>query len=90
MKMDDSHGRCSLPISSRFGRLFCFAIFSVLLFLYICVIKREQILWFLTVSTGVSAVPVVIKQEFLPLRFSGNGTFQIAVFEDLHYGEGEI
>lgn len=51
--------------------------------------KREQILWFLTVSTCVSAVPVVIKQEFLPLRFSGNGTFQIAVFEDLHYGEAE-
>ncbi|OCL12249.1 Metallo-dependent phosphatase [Glonium stellatum] len=51
--------------------------------------KREQILWFLAVSTGVSAIPVAIKQEFPPLRFSRNGTFQIAVFEDLHYGEAE-
>ena len=90
MKMDNPHGRRSLPISSRLGRLLCFAIFSVLLFLCIYAIKHKQILWFLTVSTGISAVPVVIKQEFLPLRFSGNGTFQIAVFEDLHYGEGEI
>ena len=24
------------------------------------------------------------------LRFTSNGTFQIAVFEDLHYGEGEL
>ena len=90
MRMDDPHGRRSLPISSRLGRPFCFAVFSVLLFLCICAMKREQILWFLAVSTAVSAVPVVIKQELLPLRFSGNGTFQIAVFEDLHYGEGEI
>lgn len=26
---------------------------------------------------------------FTPLRFTSDGTFQISVFNDLHYGEGE-
>jgi hypothetical protein len=25
-----------------------------------------------------------------PLKFSKGGTFQIAIFEDLHYGEGKL
>lgn len=27
--------------------------------------------------------------SFTPLRFTSDGTFQISVFNDLHYGEGE-
>lgn len=32
------------------------------------------------------AAPVASNQ---PLRFTANGTFQLSIFEDLHYGEGE-
>jgi hypothetical protein len=39
--------------------------------------KREQILWFLTVSTCVSAVPVVIKQEFLRCGFREMELFRL-------------
>jgi hypothetical protein len=40
--------------------------------------------------TGAMAAPFLTPRQtsFAPLRFTANGTFQITIFNDLHYGEG--
>ncbi|KKK20701.1 hypothetical protein P175DRAFT_0469209 [Aspergillus ochraceoroseus IBT 24754] len=44
----------------------------------------------LIIATALLVLPSVYAQgatEFSPLKFSENGTFQISIFEDLHFGE---
>ena len=43
---------------------------------------------------GISALPIdsalnVLAIDPGPLRFTEEGTFQLSIFEDLHFGEGE-
>jgi hypothetical protein len=49
----------------------------------------------LLVARAISALPVATNPQFpfpdtQPLRFTYDGTFQISILEDLHYGEGEF
>ncbi|KAF2397111.1 Metallo-dependent phosphatase [Trichodelitschia bisporula] len=54
---------------------------------------REQFFWTAALLTGIWAAPLeVVFSNPIPsprLTFSPNGTFTLAIFEDLHYGEGE-
>ena len=43
----------------------------------------------LALFRGIAALPSG-SASFLPLRFTEKGTFQVTVFNDLHYGEGEV
>lgn len=43
----------------------------------------------LSLLRGITALPSG-SASFLPLRFTKGGTFQVTVFNDLHYGEGEV
>jgi hypothetical protein len=50
---------------------------------------QRQYLLPLTLITGAVAAPAQTSLHgFAPLRFTAEGTFQITVFNDLHYGEG--
>lgn len=40
-------------------------------------------------TLAAPALALAKSQRQRPLTFSEDGTFQIAIFEDLHYGEGE-
>ncbi|MCJ1371199.1 hypothetical protein MMC20_002414 [Loxospora ochrophaea] len=42
----------------------------------------------LSFATRIFAAPVAPTSNRNPLRFSAAGTFQLSIFEDLHYGEG--
>lgn len=43
----------------------------------------------LVLVAGIVAAPAQASlNHFAPLRFTAEGTFQITVFNDLHYGEG--
>jgi hypothetical protein len=44
---------------------------------------------FLCLSVLALSLPRLARSAFTPLRFTSTGTFQISVFEDLHFGEGE-
>jgi hypothetical protein len=51
------------------------------------------VLSFLLLARAISALPTVTDPQWpipktQPLYFAQDGTFQISVFEDLHYGEG--
>jgi hypothetical protein len=44
------------------------------------------------IATTFFALPsmeAAVPQRFIPLRFSHDGTFQISIFEDLHFGESQ-
>jgi hypothetical protein len=54
---------------------------------------RGGVFSFLLLVRAISAVPAATDTQWplpntRPLRFTQDGTFQISVFEDLHYGEG--
>jgi hypothetical protein len=80
------NGLSSMSRTRHYVLLFC----SLAGFLFVCIMKREQLLW-LVISTA-GAAPVLEQgqaAEFTGLRFNLDGTFRISVFEDLHYGEAE-
>ena len=76
--------------SVRKNSLLAFFIFFAIVL--ICFKMREQLLVPLLLVTHGLAIPTMgtssSKAQPLSLRFSPNGTFQLSVFEDLHYGEG--
>lgn len=39
---------------------------------------------------AVAALSAFVVEAAKPLKFSADGTFQISVFEDLHFGDGEV
>jgi hypothetical protein len=50
---------------------------------------RPQYLLPAMLVAGAAAAPLQSRAHgFAPLRFTAEGTFQITVFNDLHYGEG--
>ena len=54
---------------------------------------RARVLSCLLLATTIGALPTAIDPQWpllntQPLRFTKDGTFQISIFEDLHYGEG--
>ena len=55
---------------------------------------RHSLLFYAFVATGAAyASPLKPSQTAFvpaPLRFTSEGTFHISVFQDLHYGEGEV
>lgn len=73
----------------------CLLILSLLLLLLV-MFRENLLLIYLFLSPTIShiaAATAITDQEWplpntQPLRFTPNGTFQISVFEDLHYGEG--
>ncbi len=38
---------------------------------------------------AAASLPARKRQDFGPLRFDDDGTFQLSIFEDLHFGESE-
>jgi hypothetical protein len=50
--------------------------------------KTAIMLRFLTVSTLCGLLANAAASKDTPLKFSHDGTFQISVFEDLHFGDG--
>ena len=76
--------------SVRKNSLLAFFIYFAIVL--ICFKMREQLLVPLLLVTHGLAIPTMgtssSKAQPLSLRFSPNGTFQLSVFEDLHYGEG--
>lgn len=59
----------------------------------IAIMFRGGVLSFLLLARAISALPAVTDPQWplpntQPLRFAQDGTFQISVLEDLHYGEG--
>ena len=62
--------------------------------IYVCFKMREYLLFPIILAAKGIAVPIMgavnSKSQPLSLRFSASGTFQLSVFEDLHYGEGKI
>lgn len=80
------NGLSSMSRTRRYVLIFV----SLVGFLFVCTMKREQLIW-LAVSTAGAAPRLEQGQAagFKGLRFNLDGTFSISVFEDLHYGEGE-
>ena len=79
------NGFLSLSLKRRCALVFC----SLAGFIFICIMKRESLLWFAAATAG--AAPVLEHgqgSDFQGLRFDLDGKFKISVFEDLHYGEG--
>ena len=77
--------------SVRKNSLLAYLIFVSAILL--CFKMREQILFPLVLIAQGVASPIMgassSKSQPLSLRFSPSGTFQLSVFEDLHYGEGK-
>ena len=61
---------------------------AVLLFMYIDSMLGELSLLSLVMS--IFAAPTPFATNPSPLRFTPEGTFQLSIFEDLHYGEGKL
>jgi hypothetical protein len=53
-------------------------------------LQRQVFLLVMQLATGTMAAPFLTPRHtsFAPLRFTADGTFQISIFNDLHYGEG--
>lgn len=69
-------------------RFSLFLLFSILL-LFIIITDIMLGKWYLfTFVAGILAAPTKQPMNSKPLRFTSEGTFQIAIFEDLHFGEG--
>lgn len=53
-------------------------------------VKMLTLLSMIVVSVGWTLANVVSRSSVVqePLRFTDNGSFQISIFEDLHFGEG--
>jgi hypothetical protein len=60
------------------------------LFLFITLVMQKRILLAVASSLCILAAPLIEDTAAGPqLAFRYDGRFQISVFEDLHYGEGE-
>jgi len=55
---------------------------------YLCFVMRQELIWTITTVGHVFGRPSSAT-HFRPLKFGRDGTFEITVFNDLHFGEGE-
>lgn len=61
---------------------------SALLLIAVAVISMLRELSLLSFMSGIFATPIEPSRNASPMRFAPDGSFQLSIFEDLHYGEG--
>ncbi|KAF2671601.1 Metallo-dependent phosphatase [Microthyrium microscopicum] len=81
--------RSSRRISSSLARKLLLALLAAVSVLFICFVMRQELLWSLTTIGHVVGLAVNQTGYGPSLNFRHDGSFQITVFNDLHYGEGE-
>jgi hypothetical protein len=74
---------------SRWLRFVGLIFIGVLSIVVIATIMRGQLIWVVSVLSGAVGRPLFKSTQQQDLRFTAQGTFQITIFNDLHFGEGE-